>query len=306
MCYWSNNIIYDPSSNKYVNAQPLPQALVNVNVFAINNPQSYMVNALYTVGSLPNSFYWKIYLLYDTWKEQQNTNYRRKDFAMAAWKERLYMIGGMGDAICPADIEYSTTYFDTTFERWTSSPDMLVQRESPRSAVIGNSIYVCGGTTYIGDRSSCTKGETASCERLTLNDDGSVNKTWELIAPMNNARDNFTLVSYNNKLYAFVSYANPYTMEVYDPTHNNWAQTNIPDPKDIYGNAATVINDFPTSDIIECSTTSDFKTNVFKTQSAGDSFINCDGTSNSGSSINRFSFAILFFFLLLQLLVFEI
>lgn len=98
-------------------------------------------------------------------------------------------------------------------------PKMETERSDFGSAVIGDTVYVCGGL----DNSN----NSASTERKTVLRSTQIYSSslgWRRTCPMNKPRKNFALLAYNKKLYAIggTTKGTRDLVEVYDPKRDKW------------------------------------------------------------------------------------
>ncbi|XP_054160939.1 kelch-like protein 17 [Oppia nitens] len=131
----------------------------------------------------------------------------RSDFGLVSLDSKLYAMGGYNSKARDNSVE---TY-DTQTNTWKSVSSMNILRNEFDSAVISNTIYVCGGGNdkYF-----------KSCEYYSLN----INK-WHLTTPMNVERCGLGLVSHEGFLYAIGGrngngYLN--SMEMFDTKTKRW------------------------------------------------------------------------------------
>lgn len=97
-------------------------------------------------------------------------------------------------------------------QQWTTMAPMPTARNSAGVAVIGNTIYVIGGS------SATTNLNTVEAYDTTTN-------TWSTKAPMTVIRGELVVAAVNGKIYAIGGYNNTTavnTVEEYNPTTNTW------------------------------------------------------------------------------------
>jgi galactose oxidase-like protein len=87
--------------------------------------------------------------------------------AMVQTASSIYVIGGMTQSALLADVERATIGADGSLSAFARAGQMLEQRSFPTSVVLGNFLYVLGGTLQSGTVS-------ATMERAPLAPDGSL------------------------------------------------------------------------------------------------------------------------------------
>ena len=142
----------------------------------------------------------------------------RRNFAAAAVNNRIYAIGGRGDAV-----RYDTVNeeYDPGTDIWTTKAPMFTGRLGASAAAANNRIYVIGGLN-------------ADFVWVTANEEyDPLSNTWTTKAPIPTGRHALEVVTVNDKVYAIGGNSDgaPYgtANEEYDPLSNLWT-TKAPIP----------------------------------------------------------------------------
>lgn len=241
---------FDPIKNMFAPSAPLSKELWNVNTAVVGK-------SIYMIGRKAFSSENGSTAIFNgvQWRDGPSMISYRQEFAFAAWKDSIFAIGGAPlDHPPTVSVNTLVEIWNTKTNKWTVGIPTSSPRIDASAAVIGNSIYVCGGykenEKYL--YTSAYYEELATCECLILNNDGTVETKWSPVASMKNTRSRFNLVVYNGKLLAFggsIQFGgSTKPIEQYDPTKNTWTPfTTVATPADLSSSAATVIDDFPTS-----------------------------------------------------------
>jgi hypothetical protein len=165
----------------------------------------------------------------------------------------LHVVLSSGNFIWVVGGNQNTEYLNLSSieDGWQLGPNMTTLRQSLGAAIIGNTIYACGG-------SNGGYKILASCEKLVLANDGGpmsgqrwTNMNNSMLAP----RESFTMVVNNNKAYTIGGYwfdhdhnvsKNALTVEEYDTFSDYWSLYYYPDsgtvvPNDCYSCQATLM-----------------------------------------------------------------
>jgi hypothetical protein len=140
----------------------------------------------------------------------------RQEVAVAAWGDRVWVIGGFGDGAEPvATVE---TY-DPALNIWETRASLPVAVHHAAAAVIGDRLFVVGG--YTGGRVRWTALES-------LYEFVPARETWEARAPMPTARGGLAAAVLDGRLHALGGSADNVSNahEVYDPATNRWTRAN--------------------------------------------------------------------------------
>jgi glucose/arabinose dehydrogenase/N-acetylneuraminic acid mutarotase len=143
--------VYDPSSNAWTTAAPLPGP-------AVENPAVVAYNGkLYAFGGSTGPFSGAVTnaSVFDpstgAWTSLPPMAVARGGAAAKVLNDRIYVLGGMGsDGASLASMEV----FNPTTSAWSSAPSMSTRRDNPGSAVLDGKLYVFGGRTRDADGST--------------------------------------------------------------------------------------------------------------------------------------------------------
>ena len=165
------------------------------------------------------------------WTEVANpTTFDRAGVRAVALRGKIYLTGGyvVGTHTNTSSLEV----YDPQTDTWAAGPPMRVARAYHGMAVLGDKIFVAGGTD---DPASDSQAGLSSVEVF----DPST-ESWSERAPMMTRRSSFTLTALQGKLLATGgeddddSDVQPTTIETYDPKHNLW-QAGPPIPPAVQG-----------------------------------------------------------------------
>jgi len=140
----------------------------------------------------------------------------RQEVAVAAFSDRVWVIGGFGDGAEPvATVE---TY-DPALNIWETRVSLPVAVHHAAAAVVGDRLFVVGG--YTGGRVRWTALES-------LYEFVPARETWEARAPMPTPRGGLAVAVLDGRLHALGGSADSVSNahEVYDPATNRWTRAN--------------------------------------------------------------------------------
>ncbi|HET7341296.1 MAG TPA: galactose oxidase, partial [Methylomirabilota bacterium] len=140
----------------------------------------------------------------------------RQEVAVAAWRERVWVIGGFGDTAEP--VRTVETY-DPAQALWETRGQLPVALHHAAAAVAGDRLFVVGG--YTGGRVSWTASDA-------LYEYVAARETWEARAPMPTPRGGLAVAVLDGKVHALGGSGDGVTNahEVYDPATNRWSRAN--------------------------------------------------------------------------------
>ena len=140
----------------------------------------------------------------------------RQEVAVAAWGERVWVIGGFGENAEPVATVES---YDPTTNVWETRPSLAAPVHHAAAAVVGDRLFVVGG--YGGGRVRWTALDS-------LYEFVAARNAWEARAPLPTPRGGLAATALDGRLHALggsterVSNAH----EVYDPATNRWTRAN--------------------------------------------------------------------------------
>ncbi len=210
--------VYNPATNSWASAQPIPIA---------NNHNNAAVAAgkLYTFGGVSNAAF-----VYDpalnTWSPVASMNFQHGGTAaVGVINDKIYVAGGSGGGMQQHELEV----YDPVANTWTTLAPMSVPRNHTGGGVINGKLYVVGG-----------RDSTDAPTALEAYDPQS--NTWTTLAPMPTGRSGIGVAAVNGELYVFggeIPSLHP-EVEVYNPASNSWRQlADMPTPR--HGIWASVI-----------------------------------------------------------------
>lgn len=213
---YTSNYVYDPVSDSWITKSDMSVARAHICCAAVNG-KIYAIGGW--VGGSPGSTgaVEEYDPVTDTWQTMTPMPTPRYTFCCAVVQDKIYVIGGMnmsGNIFATIE-EYDPSADTAGGTPWQTMTNMPTARMGPGCAVVNDSIYVFGGSTYIGG------GETTINQCYDPYTD-----TWSWKSNMQNARYALGGFAYMNKTYALggYDYYNYHTtVEVYDPTLDSWS-----------------------------------------------------------------------------------
>ena len=203
--------ILDTATQKWRTGQNKPTPVANVSAVVISG--TVIVPGGYTSAGVPTAIVEAYDPISDTWTTLPSMPAPRFAYAIAAYQNRMYVMGGWDGQ------RYVDTMliYDATTRRWTTGTPLPLARGFSAAAVLDRAIYVVGG--YTDGR------EFDNCDRYLPADN-----RWETCAPLLVTRGGLGLISMAGRLYAIGGGWTGYLSfnEWYDPNQNQW--TVLPTP----------------------------------------------------------------------------
>src|SRR5262245_28205250 len=133
---------YDPATNQWTTLAPMRCAR--------NHTAGGVIGGkLYVAGGRPgNQSCLEVYdPVSNTWTTKASMPTGRSGIAGAAVGNCLYVLGGEGNTGDPNGIFHEVEAYDAATDAWTELPPMQTGRHGIYAALLGNSIYLPGGST---------------------------------------------------------------------------------------------------------------------------------------------------------------
>ncbi len=220
--------VYDPITNKWTAAAPLPQPLDHT-AAASYNGKLYVIGG----GYLDRNVLSNKLFIYDSntnqWTEGATLPNARGALTANFIKGILYVVGGVD----PEKTLTSTLAYNPTTNKWTEKAPMPTAREHLTSAVVNGKLYVIGG------RSNGMSYNVDANEAY----DPTTDK-WTILEPMPSKRGGLASVAVNGSIYVFGGEQPSGTFnnnEKYDTANNKWT-IEAPMPTARHGLAAASID----------------------------------------------------------------
>ncbi len=198
--------ILDTQTQRWTTGQSKPTPVANVSAVVISG--TVIVPGGYTAAGVPTAIVEAYQPISDTWTTLAPLPAPRFAYAIAAYRNRVYVIGGWDGQ------RYVDTVFvyDAAANRWTTGTPLPLARGFSAATALDGALYVVGG--YADGR------EFNNCDRFVLADN-----RWESCAPLLVTRGGLGLVSMSGRLYAIGGGWTGYLSfnEWYDPYQNQWA-----------------------------------------------------------------------------------
>jgi hypothetical protein len=140
----------------------------------------------------------------------------RQEVAVAAWRERVWVIGGFGDT---ADPVATVEVYDPAHNVWETYPSLPAAVHHAAAAVVNDRLFVVGG--FGGGR---VRWEAAEAVYEFVAERG----VWEARAPLPTPRGALAVAALGGRLHALGGSADRVSNvhEVYDPAANRWSRAN--------------------------------------------------------------------------------
>lgn len=204
--------VYDPASDSWSTAAPLPDALHHLTLAAAGGK-------LYAIGGYPaNAGPWVASASVteynpstDMWTSRAFLPQPRAAHAAVTLNGRIYVFGG----VVNGQISNSVAVYDPASDTWSAGAPMPTAREHLAAAAVGDTIYVAGGRTSMAGHAN-----TDAFEAYTPATD-----TWTTIPRLPTARSGLGATTLDGKVYVIGGeipgvYAHN---ERYDPVTRQWA-----------------------------------------------------------------------------------
>lgn len=210
--------VYDPNTNAWTNAAPLPIA-------NNHNAAAVVAGKLYAFGGVSNRTF-----VYNpqgnSWSEVAPMRFQHANTAaVGVFNDKIYVAGGNGPNMNQTELEV----YDPAANTWTQLASMAVPRNHTGGAFINGKFYVVGGRP----------GNAAAAALETYD---PATKTWSRLRDMPTGRSGVGVAAVNGELYVFGGEIPRQfnEVEVYHPLTNTWTQL-PPMPVPRHGLFAAVI-----------------------------------------------------------------
>lgn len=158
--------------------------------------------------------------LTNTWTTKTALGFERTEFGIAAYNNKIYIIGGCGVGGCGGGGTNTVYEYDTLGNTWTNCGGTCTPMATARFALGATE---CAGFIYAAG------GYNGAFYNVVERYNPSTN-AWITRTPMANQREGVALASAGSKVYAmggtwtadFVTYNYPASVEEYDPIANTW------------------------------------------------------------------------------------
>ena len=140
----------------------------------------------------------------------------RQEVAVAAWRDRVWVIGGFGESAEPMT---TVETYDPSLNVWETRASLPVPVHHAAAAVVGDRLFVVGG--YTGGRVQWTPLDS-------VYEFVAARERWEARAPMPTARGGLAVAVLDGRLHALggASDGASNAHEVYEPDANRWTRAN--------------------------------------------------------------------------------
>jgi DNA-binding CsgD family transcriptional regulator len=197
--------ILDTATQHWRTGQNKPTPVANVSAAVISG--TVIVPGGYTAAGVPTSIVERYDPAADSWSTLAPLPAARFAYAIAAYRNRVYVIGGWDGQ------RYVDTVFiyDAAANRWTTGAPLPLARGFSAAAALNAAIYVVGG--YADGR------EFNNCDRYL-----PANDRWETCAPLLVTRGGLGLVTASSRVYAIGGGWTGYLSfsEWFDSRTNQW------------------------------------------------------------------------------------
>jgi N-acetylneuraminic acid mutarotase len=210
--------VYDPASDRWSNAAPLP-------IVTDHSGAAVAGGRLFTFGGASRRVFAYDPGL-DSWSDVAPMQFQHGGTpAVGVLDDRVYVAGGSGAAMIGDEVEV----YDVASDRWSRLASMNVARNHCAGGFIGGKLYVAGGRPGILADSALEAYEPQS-------------NAWVRLPRMPTGRSGVAAAAVNGRLYVFGGEGSSIfgEVEVFDPAVNAWTRlAHMPTPR--HGIFAAVI-----------------------------------------------------------------
>ncbi|MCZ8310758.1 MAG: galactose oxidase [Magnetospirillum sp.] len=141
----SQHIVYDPKTDKWSNAAPLPTARDHIGIVA-------NAGLIHVIGGRVNSFYTNSHLHHtydakeDAWRMRNPLPTARSGHGATLYRGQIFCMGGEGSNRVFGQNEA----YNPTTDKWLAYAPMATPRHGMGAVTIGDAIYVAGGGPVMG------------------------------------------------------------------------------------------------------------------------------------------------------------
>lgn len=141
----NRHLVYDPKTNRWSYAAPLPTARDHVGIVVFNG-------LIHVIGGRVDSFYTNSHLHHtwdpkeDRWRVRNPLPTARSGHGATIYRDQIFCMGGEGSNRVYAQNEA----YDPAKDAWLSYAPMLTPRHGMGAVTIGDAIYVAGGGPVMG------------------------------------------------------------------------------------------------------------------------------------------------------------
>jgi N-acetylneuraminic acid mutarotase len=133
--------VYDPATDTWATAQPLPRPMHHINAAGVNG-RIYVLGALITTAFLPLGEVYAYNPLVDIWeaKTPMPDGTQRGASGVAVVGSRIHVVGGFrGGTVADVSV------YDTALDEWTELPKLPAASDHLVAAAVGDAVYAMGG-----------------------------------------------------------------------------------------------------------------------------------------------------------------
>jgi N-acetylneuraminic acid mutarotase len=196
--------VYDPSSNTWGVAAPMPTARYGLAAVEMNG-KIYAMGGTDGTGTVVTAFE-----VYDpgtnTWNTAAPLPIGRNSLGAAALNGKIYIVGGTNLSSLVGNVDV----YDPSNNSWSAAPALPTPRGGLALAVVGGKIYAIGG------------GNGGPVNTVEVYDPST--NAWSTASPMPTLRYDLSAAVVNGKIYVIGGFntAALSTVEVYDPSTDSW------------------------------------------------------------------------------------
>lgn len=132
--------VYDPATDTWSDAAPLPMAVHHANAAAIGDTL-YVLGALTGIGFEPIASAWAYSPATDSWTDLAPLPVARGSAAIGVIDGKIYVAGGLGATGATA----AAAVYDPATDTWTAIPPISMARDHLVGAVVDGIFYAIGG-----------------------------------------------------------------------------------------------------------------------------------------------------------------
>jgi N-acetylneuraminic acid mutarotase len=158
----------------------------------------------------------------DGWTAKTPMPAQRKGFAVAAYKNRIYVIGGV--PVGSSESCWVNEAYNPETDTWERRADMPTKRSNLKAAVVDGKIYLIGGL-----EKNCSMVPTVSCLNEVYDPERD---TWIRASPIPKGVYSYACAVIDNKIYIMAGQdedpQTPLLLQIYDSKTDTWSTGSSP------------------------------------------------------------------------------
>lgn len=165
-------------------------------------------------------FVWNATYEYDTaagsWTVKTSMPTPREDFAVAAYKNKIYVMGGSPVESCWQYYSGVNEVYDPATDTWETKTDMPTKRGGLCAAVVNGKIYLIAGLEELG---TVDRGPKISAVNEVYDPEADA---WTTAKPIPVGVCRYACAVVDDKIYIMAGWDKPELLQIYDPKTDTW------------------------------------------------------------------------------------